>query len=202
MNERDQRAKNTKMVIVSVSRYIGNEILDNIIEIEDIVTNSEKSEEQLKTQANISEAALKMAQVGIWSAAAEELVVSLEDKQHQGIVQSGLIAKVENNNVADGIRLSYQKMDNLIKRLRRFSKFCNMLLSPPENMPKELFDYQLNENFTGGIKAVELDIKIFKNEASRTIKEINKLLKPYGNELKIEEYREDKELPQTKDKID
>ena len=69
-----------------------------------------------------------------------------------------------------------------------------MLLAPSQNMPKQFFDYQLNVKFTEGVKAVELDIEIFKKEANKTIKEINKLLKSYGHGIKIVSYEEGKEL--------
>ena len=166
-NDQDQKAENTKNVIRAVSLYVGNEILDNIIEIEDIIANNNKSLKQLEARTNFSVDAKKMAQVGMWSAATEELVVSLEDKQHQSLVQSGLTAKIESKDLADGIRITYQKMDNLIKRLRRISKFCNMLLSPPVGVTPEFMNHGLNVQFPEGIKAVEKDIEIFKKKQTK-----------------------------------
>lgn len=185
-NKQEQKDHDTKMVIVTISRYVGNEILDNVIEIEDIIDNNKMSEKQLKSQTMLSTEAENMVTVGIWRVASKELVVSLEDKQHQSIVQSGLIAKIESSDMADGIRFTYQKLDNLIKRLRRLSKLCDILLSPPGKTPNELFDNQLNIQVTKGVKAVEKDIEIFNNEAEITIKAINKFLKPYGKEIKID----------------
>lgn len=191
INYREQKANDTKMVIVAVSRYIGNEILDNLVEIKDIMKNTKDSYEQFKSQASLSKKSEKMSQVGMWLAASEDLVVSLEDKQHQSIVQSGLVAKIENDKLGDGIRVTYQNMDNIIKRLRRFAIFCRMLLNPPEGTTAQFFEFQLGQ-FDKGMEAIEKDIEIFNDEADKTVKEINVLLKPYGKEIKIVEHEENR----------
>lgn len=191
INEQKQKADETEKVIRAVSLYIGNEILDNKITIQDIIAINKKSMEQFEAGTKMSGDTHKMAQVGMWSAVTEELIVSLNDKQHQNIVQSGLVAKIESKVLAEGIRITYQRMDDLIKRLRQTSKYCSMLLSPPTDLPPEFIKHGLNVQFPEALKAIETDIKIFNTEADKTVKEINRLLKQYGQAIKIVEYEED-----------
>ena len=98
--EEERKDEERETVYMAVSSYVQNEILDNVIEIEDIMTATKKSEEDLKKQG-MPEKALTRASVGMWLAATEELVVSLEDKWHQCLVTSGLVAKIQTDEVRD-----------------------------------------------------------------------------------------------------
>jgi len=195
-NEQKRKEDELQMVYVSVSRYVGNEILDNIIEIEDMLKSNEKTEAQMNShEPAIPEQGKKIGSAAMWKAAAEELVASLEDKQHQSMVMSGLVAKIPDDKVGAGIRETYQKMDNLKKRLRRMTMFLDMLLNPPRDIPSPFLENQLNVTFPETIKAVKLDIKIFKEVAEKTTAEINVLLKKYGKELKIVWYEKEENKP-------
>lgn len=188
--EEERKAEEDKMVYIAVSTYVLNEILDNVIEIEDIVANTKKSEKEFPSEG-MPEIGKKMSSVGMWLAATEELVVSLEDKWHQCLVTSGLVAKVPDIELQNSIRFTYQKMDNLVKRLRRMMKFCNMALNIPPNTPKQLVDYQLDVKFPEGIKALEKDIEIFKKQAKKTTDMMNERLKVYKRKVGIVEYSEE-----------
>lgn len=189
-SEEERKVEEDKMVYMAVSTYVLNEILDNVIEIEGIIANTKKSEKEFNSQG-IPENAQKMASVGMWLAAAEELVLSLEDKWHQCLVTSGLVAKVPDDDVRNGIRLTYQKMDNLIKRLRRMMKFCEMTLNPPPNAPKQFLDYELNVKFPEGVNAIEKDVEIFIKQAKKMTDRMNEQLKAYKRKVGIVEYSEE-----------
>ncbi|NCN58582.1 hypothetical protein COW99_01545 [Candidatus Roizmanbacteria bacterium CG22_combo_CG10-13_8_21_14_all_38_20] len=188
-NEQKRRDKEHEMIYVSVSRYVGGEILDNVIEIQDILKNNEKSLGQLdKQNLSMSERDKKIVTASIWKTASEILVGSLQDKHHNNMVMSGLVAKIPDDAVGNGIRDTYQKMDNLKKRLKSITMFFGMLISPQVGVSKTFLDYQFNTKLQEGITAVELDIKIFSDSAEKTRKDINKLLKQYGKEIKIIAY--------------
>lgn len=188
-NERERR----KDEMTSLGRYVGNEILDNIIELEDLQANNKKTIGQLEEKyPNMPGSAKRITLASIWNAAAEDLVLSLDDKHHKSMVSSGIVGRIPDDKVAAGVGETYQKMDNLRKRLRRMSIFLSMLLSPPRDIPPDILKYNLTEKLDESINAVELDIKIFKEKAEETTAELNKLLKPYGKELKIVSYEEEK----------
>lgn len=102
------------------------------------------------------------------------------------MVMSGLVAKIPDKAVASGIRDTYQKMDNLRKRLNNVSKFFAMLLSTQPGVPRTFIIEQLNTKVQASIDAVELDMKIFNESAENTVTQINKVFKLYGQEIKIE----------------
>lgn len=199
--EQEQKAEESMMVLLAVARYIVGEILDNIIEIEDIEANNEKSFSKL-AGVDVEKRVAQRAEAGIWQIAARELSASLEDKHLMSMVQSGIMVKIENQNLADDIRMTYQKMDNLKKRLKRMSGFLAMLLSDKEHISPVFEDYNYNVKVPQGINAVKLDIKIFKDQARTTVDEINGLLAKYGKKMDIARYEEDRkeELQESKTK--
>jgi len=188
--EEERRAEEQKMVYMEVSNYVLNEILDDVVKIEGILGTTKKFEEEFKTQG-VPEKAQKMASVGMWLATTEELEVSLEDKWHQCMVTSGLVAKVPNDEVRIGIRLTYQKMDNILNRMRMMKKFCEKILNPSTNVPPQFKDYQLNVKFPEGVKAIEKDVEIFMKQANKTTTMMNKQLKAYKRKIGIVEYKEE-----------
>ncbi len=192
-NEQKRREEELKMIYVSVSRYVGGEILDNIIEIQDILTNNKKTIKQMESHnPGIPDREKKIIIATIWKSASETLIESLQDKHHNNMVMSGLVSKIPDDSVATGIRDTYQKMDNLKKRLQSMAKFLELLLSPNGAISSTFLDYQFNTKLQEAITATKLDIKIFNKAAEDTKIEINKFLKPYGKEIKIINYKKTK----------
>jgi hypothetical protein len=189
----NEESKNTenKKVYITVSSYVGGEILDNVIEIQDVLINNKKTLDNMDAHTPpLSERQRKTVLASIWKAAADSLFESLEDKHHKSMVNSGLVGKIPDEPVAEGIRDTYQKMDNLKKRLKNMSKFLEMLLTPQGDVPESFISFQFDTKLQEAISAAELDIKIFNDSAEKTRIEINKVLKPYGKEIKIVTYEE------------
>lgn len=192
-NDKKRIKEDTKMVYIAVSRYIGNEILDNLIQIEDVLATNKKSDQEIKNRhPEMPDEGKKVTNAAMWRAVGEELLASLEEKQHQSMIMSGLVAKIPDDEVGNGIRDTYQKMDNLKKRLRNFVIFSGMLLQPPPNLPPEVIQLQMDTKLPKAIKAVQLDIEIFQTTANNTVKAINRLLKPYGKKIEIVKYESKK----------
>jgi len=184
INFQKQKKEEIKMVIVSVSRYVGNEIIDNVIATQDLMEHHKKT---IKELPPIPESGKLGALAGLWAALVEELEVSLDDKWHQSMVNSGLVAKITDDELGDSIRDVYQKMENLKKQLRRMAKFCNITLNP-QDIPRQIVEYQLNTKLLEGIKATERDTAIFLEYAEKTTDVINKFLEPYGKKLEAVTY--------------
>lgn len=200
-NEEKRTVDETEKVYMTVASYVGGEILDNLIEIQDILAINQKSWDKLESQSfSLPDIEKKRVTASIWKAASETLIDSLEDKYHSSIVMSGLVAKVPDKEIKKGIRETYQKMENLKKRLNRMSKFFNMLLSSQPGVPKSFINYQLSTEVKKAVDAVELDIKIFNASAKRTISKLNKVLVSYDKELKIVKY-EDENLRKKTEKV-
>jgi len=182
-NYQKQKKEEEKMVLVSVALYVGNEILDNAAALNDILIQISEANKGL---ADVPKEAEMNTIAGLWSAFTEEILAVLDDKWHQNMVASGLVAKAP-DSLKNKIRSTYQKMDNLRKQCRRMAKFCEMALNP-QGMPKSFFDNYLKSQLPDGIKATTRDIDFFLKEAEETTVAINEFIEPYGSKIEVFTY--------------
>lgn len=188
--ERQKKDEELKAVYISIARYVGEELADNIVRIEDLMSNNRVTFEELdKKFSKATEEDKTHQSVGIWKAVADDLLIGLEDINHRSLIMSGILTKVPDNEMNSEIKNAYSKMANLKQRLRRLSTFFGMILTPPPNFPPQVIADVLKTKVPNSIKTSQEDINIFL-ECSRTaIKQINKTIKPYGKEVKIVTYR-------------
>lgn len=177
--------------LVSVALYLGIEIMDNVAEIDKMLELNAKTESEMPVPPNkILE---KYALSAMWAASANELNLSLNDKWHQSLVESGLVSKLPDKILARRIRETYQRQDHLKNRLRGIIKFYEMIKAQSPNFSVEFIQNILNEKLKEGTNMVLIDIKIFKEKADITLALINELIEPYGEKLEAHKY-EVKEL--------
>lgn len=189
-SEREKKNEELKASYISIARYVGEELADNIVRIEDLMSNNKITFEELdKKFANASEEDKAHQQVGIWKAVAEDLLIGLEDINHRSLIMSGILAKVPDNEMNSEIKNAYSKMANLKQRLRRLSIFFGMILTPPPNFPPQVVSDVLKTKVPVSIKTSQEDIDIFLECAKEAIKRINEMIKPYGKEVKIVAYQ-------------
>lgn len=189
-SERQKKNEELKASYISIARYVGEELADNIVRIEDLMSNNKITFEELdKKFANASEKDKAHQQVGIWKAVAEDLLMGLEDINHRSLIMSGILTKVPDNEMNSEIKNAYSKMANLKQRLRRLSIFFSMILTPPPNFPPQVVSDVLKTKVPVSIKTSLDDIDIFLDSAREAIKRINGMIKPYRKEVKIVKYQ-------------
>lgn len=187
--ERQWKNEELKNSYISIARYVGEELSDNVVRIEDLKSNNQKTIEELnKKFSKASEEGKAHQLVGIWKAVADDLLIGLEDINHRSLIMSGILTKVPDNKMNSEIKNAYSKMANLKQRLRRLSTFFGMILTPPPNFPPQVIAELLKTKVPDSIKTSEEDIDIFLECAKTAIKQINKTIKPYGKEVKIVTY--------------
>lgn len=192
--ERQKKNEEIKASYISIARYVGEELVDNIVRIEDLMSNNKITFEELdKKFADASEEDKAHQQVGIWKAVAEDLLIGLEDINHRSLIMSGILTKVPDNEMNSEIKNAYSKMTNLKQRLRRLSIFFGMILTPPPNFPSQVITDVLKTKVPALIKSSQEDIDIFLESAKDAINRINKMIKPYRREVKIVAYQPKKQ---------
>ncbi|OGC51767.1 hypothetical protein A2982_00600 [candidate division WWE3 bacterium RIFCSPLOWO2_01_FULL_39_13] len=185
-NERQRKNEELKTSYISIARYVGEELADNIIQIEDLMSNNKKTIKELKDKlAQTTEEQGARQLLGVWKAFSDDLLIGLEDINHRALIMSGVLTKLPDNVVNSEIKLAYSKMANLKQRLRRISFFFGMILLPPPDFPKQVIMGMLKSKVPESIKSVTEDINIFIESARGAIKKINKIIEPYGKEIKI-----------------
>ncbi len=188
--ERQKKNEELKASYISIARYVGEELTDNIVRIEDLMSNNKITFEELnKKFSNIIERDKVYQQVGIWKAVAEDLLIGLEDTNHRSLIISGILTKVPDNEMNYKIKNAYSKMTNLKQRLKRLSVFFEMILTPPPNFPPQVISDVLKTKVPASIKTSQEDINIFLKNSKEAIKQINKMIKPYEKEVKIVDYQ-------------
>lgn len=166
--------------------YIGVELANNIIAIQDIQKSNSITFEQLESESTKSEKEKMLIRVSIWEKAAEEMIYSLEDISHNSLIGSQAILTVSDNKVLLGaIKDAYTFMANLKSRLRRMKEFFNMIQFPPNGISHEVIDNILETRVPGSIRAVEKDIELLLDRAKKAINEINTTVEPYGEVVSI-----------------
>lgn len=189
-SERQKKNEKLKASYISIARYVGEELADNIVRIEDVMSNNNITFDELdKKFANASKEDKAHQQVGIWKAIAEDLLIGLEDINHRSLIMSGILTKVPDNEMNSEIKKAYSKMANLKQRLRRLSIFFGMILAPPPNFPPQVVSDVLKTKVPVSIKTSKEDIDIFLESSKEAIKRINEMIRSYGKEVKIVEYQ-------------
>lgn len=187
--ERQRKNDELRTSYISIARYVGEELADNIIAIEDLISNNEKTIKELDEKFSQATEEQKAQQlVGIWKAVADDLLIGLEDINHKSLIMSGILTKFPDNEMNSEIKNAYSKMANLKQRLRRLSIFFGMILTPPPNFPPQVVAEVLKTKVPESIKTVKEDIDIFLESVLVAIKQINKTIKPYGKKVKIVTY--------------
>ncbi len=187
--EKQKENEDLKASYISIARYVGEELADNVVRIEDLRFNNKKTLKELDKKFSQATEEQKAHQlVGIWKAVADDLLITLEDINYRSLVMSGILTKVPDNKMNSDIKNAYSKMANLKQRLRRMSVFFGMILTPPPNFPPQVVADVLKNKVPESIKTVDEDIDIFLGSARGAIKQINKTIKPYGKEVKIVTY--------------
>lgn len=188
--ERQNKNDELKANYISIARYVGEELADNIVRIEDLMSNNKITFEELdKKFAKATEEDKAHQSVGIWKAVADDLLIGLEDINHRSLIMSGILTRVPDNEMNSEIKNAYSKMANLKQTLRRLSIFFGIILAPPPNFPPQVVSDVLKTKVPVSIKTSQEDIDIFLECAKEAIKRINKMIKPYGKEVKIVEYQ-------------
>ncbi|KKR27328.1 MAG: hypothetical protein UT60_C0053G0005 [candidate division CPR2 bacterium GW2011_GWD2_39_7] len=192
--DQERKEKETENTYISIARYVGEELVDNIIRIEDLLQNNKDTFKQINDKSqNSSELSRIKNSVSIWRLTSEELFICLDDVRHRDLIISGMLTKIPNDNMASAIKDAYSKMSNLRHRLRRMVAFFSGLNQEHPNNPKELIDHMQKTKAPKSIKSVEEEIDIFLKQARKAVEEINKVIKSYGQELKIITYSPEKE---------
>ena len=187
--EKQTKDEDLKSSYISIARYVGEKLADNIVRIEDLRANNEKTLNELDRKfTQLTEEQKAHQLVGIWKAVADDLLIGFEDINHKSLVMSGILTKVPDNKMNSDIKDAYSKMANLKQRLRRMSIFFGMILTPPPNFPPQVVSDVLKNKVPESIKSVNEDLDIFLGCARKAIKQINKIIKPYGKEVKIITY--------------
>jgi hypothetical protein len=188
----EEKKKEDERVYIAVAMYVGTEIIDNMAELQNLIEGKKRTEGQMEElHAKLPWLPQQLLDVGRWAGTTEELIVSLEDKQHQNLSKAGLIAKIPNTEIANDIMRTYQEMSVLIRQARRLNKFCMMMMQ--EKLPKDALETAIKTQFAEGKKVLEVDIEIFMKQADKTVKAINSILKPYRKKLSVSESNEQKD---------
>lgn len=187
--KRQRKNEELRNSYISIARYLGEELANNIVRVEDIKSNNEKTIKELDQKfPNATEEEKALRLVAIWKAAADDLLIGLEDINHRSLIMSGILTKVPDNEMNSEIKNSYSKMINLKQTLRRLSIFFGMILTPPSNFPPQIITELLTTKVPDSIKTSKEDLDIFLECAKVAIEQINKTIKPYGKEIKIITY--------------
>lgn len=188
-SERKKKKEELKASYISIARYVGEELADNIVRIEDLMSNNKITFEELDKKFDKATEEDKAHQsVGIWKAVADDLLMGLEDINHRSLIMSGILTRVPDNEMNSEIKNAYSKMANLKQRLRRMSIYFGMILTPPPNFPTQVIAEVLKTKVPESIKTSQEDIDIFLDSSKEAIKQINEMIKPYGKEVKIVAY--------------
>lgn len=189
VSERERRDGELKTTYISTARYVGEELADNIVRIEDIITSNKKTIKELGEKfPNATDEQKAQESVGIWKGVAEDLVLGLEDINHRSLIMSGILTRFPDSNINSEIKNAYSKMTNLRQTLRRLSLFFGMILSPPPNFPNIVIVDLLSTKVPESIKATEADINYFLESSKVAIKAINATIKPYKMQVEIITY--------------
>ena len=187
--ERQRKNEELRISYISIARYVGEELVDNVVRIENLKSNNEKTIKELdKTFSKATEEEKAQRLVGIWKAVADDLLIGLEDTNHRLLIMSGILTKVPDNEMNSEIKNAYSKMANLKQGLRRLSIFFGMILAPPPNFPPQVITEMLKTKVPDSIKTSKEDIDIFLKCARKAVKQINKTIKPYGKRVSIVTY--------------
>lgn len=187
---RQRKNEELRTSYISIARYVGEELVDNVVRIEDLKSNNEKTIKELDEKFSKATEEEKAHQlVGIWKAVADDLLIGLEDINHRSLIMSGILTKVPDNEMNSEIKNAYSKIANLKQRLRRLSIFFGMILTPPPNFPPQVITELLKTKVPESIKTSSEDMDIFLECARAAIKQINETIRPYGKEVRIVTYR-------------
>ena len=188
-DERRRTSETLRSTYISIARYIGEELAENIIRLEEVVSNNDKTFKDLGIRTNqATDNTMIYPTMAIWKVAAEDLLIGLEDIKHKSLIMSGILAKVPDDKMNSEIENAYLEMANLMRRLRRMSIFFDEILSPPPNFPPQAIETMLKTKVPETIKLVKEDIDVFIGCSKAAIEQINKTIKPYGKEVKIATY--------------
>ena len=187
--EQQENSDEIKATYISIARYIGEELADNIVRVEHMKSVNDKTISELSEKLKTFTREQKAQQlVGIWKGVADELVFTLEDTNHKSLIMSGILTKYPNIKINSEIKDAYSKMTNLKQTSRRISIFFGMILSPPPDIPTIFITDLLNTKVPESIEAIEADIDYFLESAKVTIKEINVTIKPHKMKVEIITY--------------
>lgn len=188
-SEQQKKSDEIKATYISIARYIGEELADNIVRVEHMKSVNDKTINELKEKLKAFTKEQKAQQlVGIWKGVADALFLTLEDTNHKSLIMSGILTKYPDIKINSEIKDAYSKMTNLKQTSRRLSIFFGMILSPPPDIPTHFITDLLNTKVPESIKSIETDIDYFLEYARVAIKEINIMIKPYKMKVRIVTY--------------
>lgn len=178
-----EEANELKMVYISTARYVGQELANNIVRIEDILSNTEIALKKLEEDfPSIPEIAKIQQQAGAWQAVSEEIVVGLEDVNYRSLIMSGILTKISDYKIITLIDTAYSKMMLLKQQARRLSIFMSMVISLAERSNGEAITKVLKPE---SIEILRGDISAFIVSARMAIEQVNLLVKPLNMEVTI-----------------
>lgn len=179
---KEQTRKKEEMVFIA--NYVGTEILDNIIELDKQLLANKNAIRSMQGEFEKMPDPLRRAIIAaVWKPTSDELLVSLSDKEHQNMIMSGTIARINDESIRSGMLKTYQKMDQLKKELRRTSIILEMHLYPKPSTIKSANSYFQSQKLDKMIDDLELQIALFRKTSTQTVQAINILIKPYGREI-------------------
>lgn len=179
-------AEELKVVYISTARYVGEELANNMIRVEDIVSHTEIALGNLKADfPSAGEEARVQQKVGAWQTTAEEVLVGLEDVNYRALIMSGTLAKIQDDPMSTTINDSYSKMLILKQQARRIGIFFSMIITPPSSIPSQVISEMLKTKVPESVEMFEKDINMFVKSAKTAIEKINETIRPYGKEVAI-----------------
>jgi Mg2+ and Co2+ transporter CorA len=186
--ESRQKKIQEKRSYFSVARYVGEEIVNNILYLNQFHDINELSLKQLLADPNFkSEIDNLYAKLGIWGQSFTELINCLDDTNYRLLIASGLLLKVHDEATEEFIKESYSILINLKVKLKQASTFFNMMTNNQLKLSGEDILNQKNKT-DRTIQTIVDEINLYRKSAEKSIQQINKILEPYGKKLSVATY--------------
>lgn len=180
-DENKKQEQNTSLI----SQYIGNELLINLDQIENIKKSTEKSNSFVKKSHPGTKEELKN-RMGIALETSIELGHVLEESSYKSVLASGAMVEID-NNLQEKIARAYGDIKWLRQKSRVQVKLFSVLLDPPPSIvPSGIVDKIIDEKVEPSIKGQEDTIDTTIKSIEEVFPELDKMLKPFGKKFIVE----------------
>jgi hypothetical protein len=179
--KKEEELKNT---YVSIAIFVGQELIENKIRIEESIRAISRSEEMLEKSPE-EKRDKQFALLALWSGAAKDSVDSIENISYQGLIYSGVAAKLSDASVISAVQNAYSKISIMKQRLQRVHIFFKSIVDSNTRVSEAVLQRTLDEPVPKAIIAAKADQVGAIKAIDEAIKIINEYIDPYGRKLQI-----------------